>query len=118
MSRSSNICTAFLRGIPNQCIDDESSKEYFYRGQDDNNKEVHDTIVRVSYSECTYRKIAEKLEKTSYNNKAWSTRKLDTGRNMLEVQATHNRVADEIREKIAQMRTELGFVLKHVTGGA
>ena len=30
--------TSFLRSVQNHRIDDESLKEYFYRGQDDNNK--------------------------------------------------------------------------------
>ena len=34
------------------------------------------------------------------------------------MQSTHNPSTDEIREEMAQMRTELGLVLKHVTGGA
>ena len=34
------------------------------------------------------------------------------------MQSTHNPSIDEIREEMAQMRTELGLVLKHVTGGA
>ena len=75
MSRSSYFCTAFVRGVPNQCIDDESSKEYFYQGQDDNNKTILDTIVAGSYGECTYEEITEKFEMISCNNKAWSTRK-------------------------------------------
>ena len=33
------------------------------------------------------------------------------------MQSTHNPATDEIREEMAQMRTELGLVLKHVTGG-
>ena len=39
-------------------------------------------------------------------------------RNTFAVQASHNPIADEIREEMSQMRTELGLVLKHVTGGA
>ena len=34
------------------------------------------------------------------------------------MQATHNLVTDEIHEEMSQMRTELSFILKHITGGA
>ena len=64
-----------MRSVPNHCIDDESLKEYFYRGQDDNNKVVLDKIVGGSYGEFPYAELSEKLEKISQNNKAWSTRK-------------------------------------------
>ena len=33
------------------------------------------------------------------------------------MQYAHNPPTDEIREEMAHMRTELGLVLKHVTGG-
>ena len=44
-----DIFPSFLRIVPNHSIDDESLKEYFYLGQDDNNKEVLDTISGGSY---------------------------------------------------------------------
>ena len=55
--------TSFFRRVPNHRIDDESLKEYFYRGKDDNNKAVLETIAGESYGERLYTEIAEKLEK-------------------------------------------------------
>ena len=104
-----------MRSVPNHHIDDIKLKEYFYREQDDNNKAALDTIRGGSYGECPYVEIPEKLEKISRNNKAFSTRKSDTGRNTFVVQSAHNPTTDEIHEEMDQMRTELGFVLKHVT---
>ena len=75
VSSSWDRSTSFLRSIPNHHIDDESLKEYFYRGHDDNNKAVYDNIAGGSYGECPYAEITEKLDKISPNNKAWSTRK-------------------------------------------
>ena len=69
VSSSWSRFTSFLRSVPNHRIDDESLKEYFYRGQDDNNKAALDTIAGGSYGECRYVEIAKKVEKISQNNK-------------------------------------------------
>ena len=60
--------------------------------------------------------LLKKLEKISRNNKAWSTRKSDTGRNTFAVQSTHNPATNEIREEMTHKRTERGLILKHITG--
>ena len=60
VSSSWDRFTLFLRSVPNHHINDESLKEYFYRGQDDNNKAVLDTIAGGSYGECPYAEIAQK----------------------------------------------------------
>ena len=52
VSSSWDRFTSFLKIVPNHHIDDESLKEYFYRGQDDNNKAVLDNIASGSYGEC------------------------------------------------------------------
>ena len=60
VSSSWDRFTSFLRSVPNHRIDDESLKEYLYRGQDDNdNKAVLDTIVGGSCGKCPYAEIAE-----------------------------------------------------------
>ena len=106
----------FLRSVPHHRIDDESLKEYFYWGQDNNKAEL-DTIAGGYYGESPYVEIAEKLEKISRNDKAWSTRRLDIGGNTVVVQSAHNPATYEIYEEMSQMRTELRLVLKHVTWG-
>ena len=42
-------------------MDDESQKDYFYRGQDDNIKAMLDMIAGDSYGEYPCAEIAEKL---------------------------------------------------------
>lgn len=67
-----------------------------------------------SYRECTYGKIADKMEKICHNNNDWSSRKSNTRRNTFDVEATNNPSAHEISEEMAEMRS-LGLFLKHVS---
>ena len=100
VSSSWDRFTSFFRSVPKIRIDDESLKEYFYWGHDDNNKVVLNTIAGGFYGEIPYAEIVEKLEKISKNNKAWSTRKSDSGSNTFAVQSTHDPATDEIREEM------------------
>ena len=63
VSSSWDRFASFVRSAPHHHIDDESFKEYFYWGEDDNNKVVFDTIVGGSFGECIYAEIAENLKK-------------------------------------------------------
>lgn len=49
-----NKFTAFISGVLDHCIDDDSLKEYFSKVQDDKNNAVLDTTVGGSYEDCTY----------------------------------------------------------------
>ena len=55
------------------------------------------------------------MSKICRNNKTSSFSNSDTIRNNFVVQTTNNPIADEMREELAKMRTELGLVLKHVS---
>ena len=57
VSSSWDRFTSFLRSVPNHRIDDESLKEYFYWGQDDNKKAVLDTIACGSYGNVLMLKL-------------------------------------------------------------
>ena len=118
VSSSWDRLTSFLRSVPNHNIDDDLIREYFYRGKDDNNKVVLDTITGGSFGEFNYADIAEKLEKISKYNKFLSTRKSDTKRNIFAVQVSYNPATYKIHEDMSQMKTKIGWVLKHVPGGA
>ena len=54
----------------------------------------------------------------SQNNNAWSTRKSKIGRIISAVQFAPSQSTGDIHEKMAQIRTNLGLVLKHVSVGA
>ena len=45
VSRSWNRLTMYVRNVQNHCMDDESLKDHFYWGQDDNNKAILHTIA-------------------------------------------------------------------------
>lgn len=100
MTNSRGKFTIFIRSVPKQRIDYESLNEYFYRNQDDNGKDMLDTIAGGLYGECTFQEIVEKVERISQNNKAWSTQRLKTGKNTFEVQATRTQSTD-IGEEMA-----------------
>ena len=53
-----------MRSVLNNNIDDESLKEYFYRGQDNNNKATLDKTASGSYGECNYAESTKDLEKS------------------------------------------------------
>ena len=62
VSSSRDRFTLFFRSVPNHRIDDESLKEYFYRGQVDNNKALLDTM-RVVLMERFLMPTLEKMLK-------------------------------------------------------
>ena len=77
-----------------------------------------DSIIDGSDGACTYTGIARKLDNISQNNKVWRTRKMESRSNTFVVEGINNPTTYEIFEKMGQIKTELGLVLKHVSGGA
>lgn len=67
ISSSWDRFTVLVKGIPNHRIDDDSLKEYYFRGQE-NIKAVLNIIAGGVYGECKYAEIEEKLENISRNN--------------------------------------------------
>ena len=59
VSSSWDWFTTFLRGVLNHRIDDESLKDYFYRGQDYKNKAVLDTICWDCWEDISQQKSLE-----------------------------------------------------------
>ncbi|WMV40905.1 hypothetical protein MTR67_034290 [Solanum verrucosum] len=55
--------TAFIKSVPNHRIDDEALKEYFYRGQDDNEKEIEFEVDDWVYLKVSPMKGVMRFEK-------------------------------------------------------
>lgn len=94
------LFTAFIICVLNLYIKDESLKAYFYLGNDENSKAIHDTIVGCSYGKCTFQKFVDKIEKISWNNKASRTIKFGTRRNTFAVKATTNNCTNYIYKEL------------------
>lgn len=52
----------FMWRLPNKNKDDESFKEYFYRGHDDNGKVVLDVIARGHYGNAPLRRLQRNIK--------------------------------------------------------
>lgn len=82
--------SALVRGVRKHWICHESLKDYLYRGQEDINKAVLDTITSGPNRKHMYAQSVEKLEKISWNNKSWSTRWSDIAKQIFAVHIAYN----------------------------
>lgn len=108
MSNSWDMFIVFVRSIPNHRKDDESLKEYFYKGWDDNGKAMLDNIPGGSYGECIFEEIIEKLEKISRNNKH-CTLESQTLVEAISIQVAPSQSNDDSQEDMTQVSTYLGL---------
>ena len=108
--------TAFVKGIPNRYTDDKSLKYYFYKVEDVNNKVVLDILLvaPMGYTRTLISYKSWRTYRTTINPGALESKIL--GKKTFAVQATNNKTAYKRREELVQMRTELGLVIKHVSG--
>ncbi|KAK4729672.1 hypothetical protein R3W88_022660 [Solanum pinnatisectum] len=122
VSSSYDRFIGFMRSISNHRIDDESLKEYFYRGHDDNGKVVLDTIAGVSYgkrgiseptSKVPTRIIGAKVKETKMVGSYVPLGNREAGTSMTHIEDMMHKMMkrfDSVDENVKEIRNDLSGI--------
>lgn len=104
----------YFRIILDHKITNDSLLETLYRPLDDNNKAVTETITGGSFTNCTFRKAAQRLEKVTKTNRVWGIRDTEMTRRSFSISTNleQAKINHDVLQELAPISTIIGLLIK------